>query len=95
LAWDDAVMSLHRAGAPSRPRGLKLRGLIWMALGGCGRAEQRCGQERRRGVQKPLAAGQGKTVPGAVLLVAVGGNVPCVPPRPLGGGKSRKRTVVG
>jgi hypothetical protein len=37
------------------------------------------------GVQKPLAACQGKTVPGAVLLVAVGRSVPGGPPRPLGG----------
>ncbi len=40
------------------------------------------------GVQKPLVAGQGKTVPGAVLLAAVGRSVP-------GGGKSRKRTAAG
>jgi hypothetical protein len=52
-----------------------------MALGGCGQAKRRCGRERRLGVQKPLAACQGKTVPGAVLLVAVGRNVPGGPPR--------------
>jgi hypothetical protein len=38
-------------------------------------------------VQKPLAACQGKTVPGAVLLVAVGRSVPGGPPWPLGGGE--------
>ncbi len=36
-------------------------------------------------MQKPLAAGQGKTVTGAVLLVAVGRSVPGGPPRPLAG----------
>ncbi len=55
------------------------------ALGGGERVEQRCGRERRRGVQKPLAACQGKTVPGAVLLAAVGRSVPGRPPRPLVG----------
>jgi hypothetical protein len=49
------------------PPGLEVGG-----LGGCGRAERQCGRERRRGVQKPLAACQGKMVPGSVLLVAVG-----------------------
>jgi hypothetical protein len=51
-------------------------------LGGCGWAERRCGRERRRGVQKPLAACQGKTVPGAVQLVTLGRSVPGGPPRP-------------
>jgi hypothetical protein len=37
-------------------------------------------------VQKSLATCQGKTVPGAVLLVAVGRSVPGGPPRPLVGG---------
>ncbi len=32
-------------------------------------------------MQKPLAAGQGKTVPGAVPLAAVGRSAPCGPPR--------------
>ncbi len=36
-------------------------------------------------MQKPLAAGQGKTVSGAVLLVAVGRSVPDGLPRPLVG----------
>ncbi len=63
-------------GLPPRPRGRRPRGLIWTALGGCGRTERRCGRERRRGVQKHLAACQGKTVPGAVLLIAVGRSVP-------------------
>jgi hypothetical protein len=40
-----------------------------MALGGCGRAERQCGRERQRGVQKPLAACQGKTVPGVGAIV--------------------------
>jgi hypothetical protein len=48
-------MSIHRA--PPRPRRRRPRGLIWTALGGCGRAERRRGRERRRGVHKPLAAG--------------------------------------
>ncbi len=42
-------------------------------------------------MQKPLAAGQGKTVPGVVLLVAVGQSVPGGLPRPLeadGGGQA-------
>jgi hypothetical protein len=47
-----------------------------MVLGGCRRAERQRGRERRWGVQKPLAADQGKTVPGVVLLVAVGRSVP-------------------
>jgi hypothetical protein len=34
-------------------------------------------------VQKPLVAGQGKTVPSAVLLVAVGRSIPGGPSRPL------------
>jgi hypothetical protein len=37
-------------------------------------------------VQKPLAACQGKTVPGAVLLVALGQSVPGGPPRFLAAG---------
>ncbi len=36
-------------------------------------------------MQKPLSACQGKMVPGAVLLVAVGQSVPGRPPRPLVG----------
>jgi hypothetical protein len=36
-------------------------------------------------VQKPLAAGQGKTVPVAVLLGEVGQSVPGGPPRPWWG----------
>ncbi len=47
-------------------------------------------------MQKPLAAGQGKTVPSAVLLVAVGRNVPGGPPQPLAGenpGSGRRRAV--
>jgi hypothetical protein len=60
------------------------------ALGGCGRAERRCVRERWRGVQKPLAACQGKTVPGAVSLVALERSAPGGPPR-----KSRKRTAAG
>ncbi len=36
-------------------------------------------------MQKPLAACQGKTVPGAVLLVAVGRSVLGGPPRPPAG----------
>ncbi len=80
LAWDVAVMMLYRA--PPRPRGRRPRGLIWTALGGCRRAERRRCRERRRGVQKPLAACQAKTVPGAVLQVAVGQSVPGGPPRP-------------
>ncbi len=44
-------------------------------------------------MQKPLAACQGKTVPGAVLLAAVGQNVPCGPwrgkvPEAHGGGQA-------
>jgi hypothetical protein len=70
LAWVDATM-MPLQGSP-RPRGRRPRGLIWMVLGGCGWAERRHGRERRRYVQKPLAVGQGKMVPGAVLLVAVG-----------------------
>jgi hypothetical protein len=66
-----------------------------MVLGGCGRAERRHGRERRRDGQKPLAVGQGKMVPGSVLLVAVGRSVPSGPLRPLGGGKSRKQTAAG
>ena len=84
LAWDVAVMSLHRA--PPRPQGRRPRGLIWTALGGCRPAERRQGREWRLGVQKPLVAGQGKTVPSAVLLVAVGRSVPGGPPLPLVGG---------
>jgi hypothetical protein len=57
-----------------------------MAPGGCGRAEQRCDRERRRGVQKPLAACQGKTVPGAVQLVVLERSVPGGPPRPPAAG---------
>jgi hypothetical protein len=38
-------------------------------------------------MQKPLAACQGKTVPGMVLLVAVGRSVPGGPSQPLAGGK--------
>ena len=55
-------------GLPPRPRGRRPRGLIWTALGGCGRAERRCGRERRRGVQKPLAACQGKRFPSRFSL---------------------------
>jgi hypothetical protein len=43
---------------------------------------------------KPLAAGQGKTVPSTVLLAAVGRNVPCGPLRLLAGenlGSGRRR----
>jgi hypothetical protein len=81
LAWDVAVMSLHRA--PPRPQGRRSRGIIWTALGGCRPAERRQGREWRLGVQKPLVAGQGKTVPSAVLLVAVGRSIPGGPSRPL------------
>jgi hypothetical protein len=81
LAWDVAVMSLHRA--PPRPQGRRPRGIIWTALGGCRPAERRQGREWRLGVQKPLVAGQGKTVPSAVLLVAVGRSIPGGPSRPL------------
>ncbi len=35
------------------------------------------------GVQKPLAAGQRKSVPGVLLLVVVGRNVPGGLPRPV------------
>jgi hypothetical protein len=65
-----------------------------MAHGGCGRAERRCGRERRWGVQNPGGV-PGTTVPGAVLLVALEQSVPSGPPRPPGGGKSRKRTAAG
>jgi hypothetical protein len=41
--------------------------------------------ERQGDVQKPLAAGQGKTVPNVVLLVVVVRNVPGGLPRPLVG----------
>ncbi len=71
--------------APPRPRGRRPRDLIWTTLGGCGRTERRRCWERRRGMQKPLAACQGKTVPGAVLLAAVGRSVPGGPQRPLVG----------
>jgi hypothetical protein len=76
-------MSLHRA--PPRTRGRRPRGLNWTALGGCGRAERRSGQEWGQGMQKPLAAGQGKMVPSGVLLVAVGRSVPGELSRPLAG----------
>jgi hypothetical protein len=92
LAWDVAVMSLHKA--PPRPQGRRPSGLIWTALGSRERAEGRRGRERWRGMQKPLAAGQGKTVPDAVLLVAVVRNVPGGPLRPLAGenpGNGRRR----
>jgi hypothetical protein len=36
-------------------------------------------------MQRPLVAGQGKTVPSAVLLVAVGRSIPGGPSRPLAG----------
>jgi hypothetical protein len=71
---------------PPRPRGRRPRGLILTALGGCERAERGCGRERRRGVQKPLAACQGKTVPGPVRLVALGRSVHGGPPRPPAAG---------
>jgi hypothetical protein len=53
--------------------------------------------KKSSGRAKSLAAGQGKTVPGAVLLVAVGRNVPCMPPRPMAGEKhgSRQRRADG
>jgi hypothetical protein len=92
LAWDVAVMMPLQGSPP--PRGRRPRGLIWMALGGCGRAERRQCRERRRGVQKPLAACQAKMVPGAVLLAAVGRSVPGGPPQPLAGenlGSGRRR----
>jgi hypothetical protein len=44
--------------------------------------------EWRQGVKKPLVAGQGKTVPGAVPLRAVGQSVPCGPPWCPAGGKA-------
>jgi hypothetical protein len=72
--------------APPRPRGRRPRGLILTALGGCERAKWQCGRERRRGVQKPLAACQGKTVPGAVRLVALGRSVHGGPPWPPAAG---------
>ena len=101
MAWDVAVMSLHRA--PPRPQGRRPRGLIWTALGGCRPAERRQGREWRLGVQKPLVAGQGKTVPSAVLLVAVGRSIPGGPSRPLavrnpgsdGGGRPRTLGCAG
>jgi hypothetical protein len=75
LALEGRLMGcLYRA--PPRPRGRRPRGLILTALGGGKPVEQRCGRERRRGVQKPLAACQGKTVPGAVRLAALGRNAP-------------------
>jgi hypothetical protein len=74
---------LYRASP--RPRGRRPRGLIWTALGGCRRAERRRCREWRRGVQKPLAGCQGKTVPGAVLL-AVERSAPGGPPRPWAAG---------
>jgi hypothetical protein len=87
LAWEGTTM-MPLQGSP-RPRGRRPRGLIWTALSGCGRAERQYGRERGRGVQKPLAACQGKTVPGAVLLVAVGRSVPGGLPRPLAAGNPR------
>ncbi len=45
------------------------------------RADRRKELERRQGVQKPLAAGQGKTFPGAVTLHVAGRNVPCGSPK--------------
>jgi hypothetical protein len=51
-------MSLHRA--PPRPRGWRSRGLIWS------NRRLRAGRAAVAGMQKPLAAGQGKTVPGSV-----------------------------
>ncbi len=62
------MMPLQGSPQASRWHG----GLIWTALGGDGRAERRWCRERWRGVQKHLAVCQGKTVPGAVLLVAAG-----------------------
>jgi hypothetical protein len=96
LAWDDAVMSLDRA--PPGPRGQRSRGLIWTKLGGCRLAEGQCGRERRLGVQKPLAAGQGKTVPGAVLLFAVGRSASGGAPRSRAGenpGSGRRPQTLG
>jgi hypothetical protein len=86
------VGCLYRA--PPRPRGRRPRGLILTALGGGERAERQCGRERRRGMQKPLAACQGKTNPGAVRLVALAKCTRRAATAP-GGGKSRKRTAAG
>ncbi len=58
---------------------------------------RRC-RERQRGVQKPPAACQGKTVPGAVLLVAAGRSVPGGPPRKIpeaDGGVLPSRWIMG
>ncbi len=86
--------SLYRG--PPRPRGRRSRGLIWSALGGYRRGKRRHGLKWWRGVQKPLAAGQGKTVPGVVPLAAVGRSAPCGPPwRPAGENPGSRRRWVG
>jgi hypothetical protein len=81
LAWDVAVMSLHRA--PPRPQGRRPRGLIWTALGGCRPAECSMVENGGEACKNPWWRARGKTVPGAVLLVAVGRSVPGRPSQPL------------
>ncbi|MFO0001938.1 MAG: hypothetical protein ACK559_12485, partial [bacterium] len=70
--------------------------LILTALGGGERAERRWGLERRRGVQKPLAACQGKSVPVAVRLAVRGRSVPDGLPRfPAAGSPGSVRRRAG
>jgi hypothetical protein len=78
------IRSPQRSSHPSQGSPHILRPV----LGGSVWADRWLELERRRGMQKSLAAGQGKTVPGTVSLRAAGRNVPCR-------GKSRTRTSAG
>jgi hypothetical protein len=79
VVQDDAVVSLHMV--PPRSRGWRSRGLVCLVPGGRVLAGQLLFLEWWRGVQNPLAAGQGETVPGAVLVLGAVRNVPCGPLR--------------